>query len=670
MKGDEGPIQISTMQNPPRVYSSDGLYDTIRGDSEVFIDEEEFGSKLAELNKDGYIEKTIFEDVPVYYAKSGLEWSEVAHTKDSIKKEILLLLINDPKHFFILQNTQKGKTQISSAEMKKWGQDQMKVVTFVILDNNSELAKQSGDAIKYFFGNQKYKEYMWMINSKSKGTVDEVRTYIDAYAAADSDDTNYPMPIICLLANEPQCNRMLQIVNHIDTKVRLKGSNLRYGMIWDEADKTYRLLRNKTLIIDGVELSCGSFILDKNAGLYRAGFVSATYGELLEEYAECANAYLPPVVISPEDEERYRALHHKEGITHKVPLARHTNNSYAMHILEENKAHFTTPIILQSGEMYYRKTIINSNTRTADMKELALWCKARGMFALVYNGVRGTNVTVYGEGIPEKSRKTNKIVLKELLFYLYKKLGLHTKPLVIIGNRKVDRGIGFHYCPRTAKEDKIDDIDGLGTLLTDGKESLIWTDEILGKVLDKDTAVQKAGRLAGIIGHSLQYHGAIDFWMDAKIEKLIREHNTIVDAVNTYRGVSAKQAVQNAKDAMPRVKDEEVDPNIYRIYKDEHIVRSVCEILGYGFKKTNNNSDGFKMTSLRTEKAVVSLTDAVKHVPKAKGGGAGGTQSRRYYPCYVDTSDNTTLRFVVIIEAGIDPAKVVECDERFPSLLL
>lgn len=121
---------------------------------------------------------------------------------------------------------------------------------------------------------------------------------------------------------------------------------------------------------------------------------------------------------------------------------------------------------------------------------------------------------------------------------------------------------------------------------------------------------------------------------------------------------------------LPTLKDEHVDTNLYRIYDDEDVVRDVCKILGYSYVKAKPNEDGFRETSLRTGKRVVSLNEAVKYVPKAQGGGGGGLQSRRYYPCYVDQSDNTTLRFVVIIEPGIDSSKVSECDSKYTSLTL
>jgi hypothetical protein len=51
----------------------------------------------------------------------------------------------------------------------------------------------------------------------------------------------------------------------------------------------------------------------------------------------------------------------------------------------------------------------------------------------------------------------------------------------------------------------------------------------------------------------------------------------------------------------------------------------------------------------------------------ARDGAGGGNQSRRYYPCYVDTNDQTTLRFVVIIEPKMDVAKIEEIDKEFPQ---
>jgi len=121
---------------------------------------------------------------------------------------------------------------------------------------------------------------------------------------------------------------------------------------------------------------------------------------------------------------------------------------------------------------------------------------------------------------------------------------------------------------------------------------------------------------------------------------------------------------------LPVVPEEKVDINLYRIYDDEDIVRSVCKILGYFYLPTMNNADGFKETSLNTKKSVVLLQDAVKKVPTAYGTNNGVKTYRTYYPCYVDTSNKATLRFVVILRPGTDAVKIEECDKKYLSISL
>lgn len=120
---------------------------------------------------------------------------------------------------------------------------------------------------------------------------------------------------------------------------------------------------------------------------------------------------------------------------------------------------------------------------------------------------------------------------------------------------------------------------------------------------------------------------------------------------------------------LPVVKDEEVDINRYRIYANEDDVRAVCKILGYQYVSKKDNPNGFKETSLNNKQSVVSLRDAVKKVPTAYGTNNGKKTYRTYYPCYVDTTDNTSLRFVVIIRPG-DESKLTKCDAKVRPLTL
>jgi hypothetical protein len=139
---------------------------------------------------------------------------------------------------------------------------------------------------------------------------------------------------------------------------------------------------------------------------------------------------------------------------------------------------------------YILKTIVNSNSRTSDMQQLAQWFTTKGMNALVFNSLGGASVKVYRQGYPVKTYKTKGTKLNELFYYVYKKFNLNDRPLWCIGRRKVDRGLGFHFCPKYNDELKI--TGPLGDVISINRDGLIWTDIILGKIEDKNTAVQKA----------------------------------------------------------------------------------------------------------------------------------------------------------------------------------
>jgi hypothetical protein len=599
-----------------KVHSTfDSLYDKVKGDNDDFIEEEVFQNFVDELVEIGYMETSMLEDDVLYSAKPGLKWADIVDIDHSIKKNILLLLIENPTTFFVLLNTQKGKMRINALEVKKWGEDKNnRVVAFMPVSNDTTLADQSAESVSNTIGELNID--LIKLSSNSKTTFEEIKRTIDAYEANPDD---YQMPVIVLLANNKQIEKMIKLIQHIDKKIKSRNSRLRYGIIWDEADQIYPQFRNKPFHINGETVSIKKYIIDDNAGLYRLGFTTASEGDLLEEeYPECANAYLYPVVIDPADTQHYRALHHPEAITHLVPFARHTNNSYAKEIISKNIPHFTSQYILPSGEVYHKKIIVNSNAKTSDMIEFAKWCNQQGMYALVFNGFSGTSVKIYIDGRLRETFKTRGQKFNEVLFYAYKKLGLNDKPLVIIGRRKVDRGLGFHYCPRTNVENCIE--GKYGNLITQNREGLVWTDMILGKIDDKNIATQKAGRLAGIIGNSPQYQGSIQYWTDEHTEDLVRRHNNVVDVANTYTGCSVLQAVKHAEDTTPKRKvNHRVDLNKFLVYKDEETVREVCRILGYRYTPGKLNGDGFIHTSINQVSDKVSLLEAINKVEGAYG---------------------------------------------------
>ena len=93
-------------ENSHKIHSTyDNLYDII---SESECDEDLFKSKLNNLIEMGYIKTSILDDIFIYRSRSGLTWSDFKDIDDSIKKKILLHLVENPNTFFVLMNTQKG----------------------------------------------------------------------------------------------------------------------------------------------------------------------------------------------------------------------------------------------------------------------------------------------------------------------------------------------------------------------------------------------------------------------------------------------------------------------------------------------------------------------------------------------------------------------------------
>ncbi len=576
--------------------SFEELYDFVRKEDDDFISEDEFLEKIETLVSLGLIEKLYSPlDVIAYVAKNNLKWADIVNIQDSLQKDILLVLIENPKTFFVLLNTQKGKLKIAANEIKDWGNDKsVKVISFLIVDNDKTLSDQSVDGVQRVFENQPVK--IFQLSSNTKTTEQDIKTYINAYV--NDIDNEYHMPLITLLANPKQYEKMINLLYYIHKKIVNHKSLLRYGVVWDEADKTYPNLRTKKISIDDQQISYLDMITIHDIGLYRQGFVTATEGDLLDQdYPECANAYLYPIILDEKDKLNYRAIHHPDSIIKTKPYTtKHSNNSYATEIITDNISYFTTPIILSSGETYYRKTIINSNAKTQDMKEFAKFCNTKNMYAMVFNGYGGPSVKLFIPNQPMTSHKTKGQKFNEILFYLYKMRNLHDKPLIIIGRRKVDRGLGFHYPPKEMKI--ISGEYGYYTPTPSKREGLIWTDFILSKIENKASAVQKAGRGAGIIADCPQYCGSVTYWTDAKTAELVCQHNKIVDITNDLSGLSASQAYKHATEITPSVKKNQ------KAYDDIHYAFIPWEINPDGTKqeygkKEDPKSIAYKIHELR-----------------------------------------------------------------------
>ena len=602
------------------------------------------------------------DDDCLYSTHPGVNWSNIHMIDNKYKKNILLLLIENPTTFFVLQQAQSGKMKICALEMKQWSLNpSIKPVAVFITQNDKTLADQSANGIRNICGSLNSEMFV-LSSSHSKTSLTDIIRYIDAY---ENPARNYKMPVIVVLANPNQHKKVMELLDHILTVVRDHHSILRYGIIFDEADDTYPKLRDRS-----VRLSNGSTVsyltyINQEIALHRLGFVTATEGSLIDEdFPECANAYLYPTEIDETQRANFRGFHSDDTIIHIEPHPRGmSNNAYAETILDSHSAYFKTPIHDRNNQIYFRKIIINSNMLVASMRSLAAKCNRDGMHAFVFNQ---SGVTLYHTNGSTKRFKVKGERFSERLYYIYKTERLNDRPLVIIGRKKVDRGLGFHGIPRLV-EGNDPCLTGVnGPIPIDGIDGLVWTDMILGRIDNPASAVQKAGRLQGIIAQCPQFT-TITFWTNQSTADIVTFRCKTTDDANLERGCSMIQAIYHAqqKHTLPR-RNHEISYRNFRIYRNRDIAKRVCDILGYRFRTSQPNTDGFIETSLSTGKRVRDILDAIQNAPYRS---ATGVQTHRTcIPCYTNVADNTTLRYLIVIRFDTTDQQLEQIDARFPPI--
>ena len=678
------------------------LYEEIIGDGDGEHEQDEvyFQVKIDELISKGFILKAHNDDFTTYYIiNEGITRVDcrTSYAKIDIcetQLSILLQLIENNDTFFIFKNTQSGKSGIMIKELIKWYcEEKYAVVPFLVLTNYKDMATQTVDRIKKSFAEKGKHIKIFELSSSGIKKKEEIiiKEIKDACVLWAGDKINNPMPIICLLDNDIQQKKMLKILKYIrDFVVNNRDHNkIRYGVIWDEADKTYARARNEKFTLkNGEEVSCKMFMVDNTEALYRLGFASATDGTLLSmdgdkvNYPECAGA-VNYYDDSMEDNPHYRAIHLPGAIIHNIKSTpKEKLNSFAERVLAENAEHFKTPEHLPTGEENQRKTLINGNVSVADMAKFATEHSKKGFYVIVYNSYGGAGLKLYKKGCLFRNYNLKNYSVNERLFYIYKTQNLCDKPLIVIGGLKMNRGITFHYCP--CKEETIKGEDG--DITTKNKEGLVFTDMISGDIGDDSTAVQKQGRPSGNIGDSPQYSGETHYWgVESTTERVIN-HNKLMDMINKDMGMEAildkkNRILEECNVALPKRPkvNHRVHANLFRVYKgdDEADMRNVVYKL-YGRKKNRKfqeNANGFLLSSItqniKKKGTIAELCYAIKEVPGTAGlkhKAAGKSASPRVWACYKDTTDISTLHFVVLV----DPETVTEqklkiIDTEYPN---
>jgi len=503
--------------------------------NELCPSEEKFNSIITDLCEceDPFLEKHPLNcDQICYSARNDLKWNDFQHLSCPIKKRILFHLVNNPKTFFVLMNTQKGKSAIIVKHLTTLTQtnknERKKIISIVFLDNDRTLAEQSKDSI-----NGVPDSKIYQLSSNCKVNPADVIMHIDAWVNDNYDD--YKTPIIMSLPNATQLRKIVDILRQVLSRVNTRGWQLVVCILIDECDKVYPLIRDPLLPF----IQCDQL-------LYKLGFVSATDADMFDDYPECANAYFE----SHSDESLdYRAFHHPDSVIHIVDNSPKKHNQFAYKVIEENPSHFSEPKTLQNGMLYYPKIIVNGDLTRSSMESFANKVTARDSFEAGKNyciTINMTGLKLFKDGKQTIAVSIRGQRLNDVLYWMYKSQQLDDKPLYVIGNRKVDRGLGFHFAPR--KDDsgqficKSIELKGISVVSENG-DGLIFTDLILGRVERVETGVQKAGRCAGIIGQSPNYCGKVHYWTDKKTAEYIRLHNRKVDHMNDLPGAyTAQQA--------------------------------------------------------------------------------------------------------------------------------
>ena len=696
------------MTAPAHCESPESFFDILRTDfptlTEATCADIVEGLCCAEFTVDStsypYLQKLECDDSIYYHAPPTLSWDKIKILSCPIKKRILLQFIKDPSVYFVLYNTQKGKLRIAGKELFESSQHPtLRIIGIMMVSNDKALASQTSDGLYDCFpptttatvslSDATHCVKIFSLSSNSKTTAGEIQTYIDAYVSPYN--THYYPPVIAALANHKQFGKILQLLYYIKNH---PNKQLKVHVIWDEADSIYPQLRDyKFRMHDGAEFSFLDFmkLSDTECPLYKTGFVTATEGELLDDFEECATAHHCRQEMSPADLPHYRALHHPESNLHMIePIGREKNNALSKRIIEENwESHFNVPYKLATGEPYFPKVIINATHVSLDHTELAQWLVTRfDAYCLTFNQF---GITLYSSRsdcaqvrTPIKQRRFG-----EVLFALYKTYKLHDRPLFIVGRRKIDRGLGFHWAPRcylpTPSKTSIQGLTPTApSILTDGVEGLIWTDIILGnKIVDIAQATQKAGRGAGVIGQCPQYPGVTHYWGTSATLMGVKTQLEKVDTANTLPGThTALQAVKRAEafsNPKSPVRHHDLNPSEYRIITAAseadllRIMKKIAKEILHAkrYKEPSRGKDNKCTTSLNKEADVATLLDALNGVHGAYGyrmkAGVRTTIYRYALPCYYKDK----LHFVIpLTDPAITDEQRAQIDTHYSTYLV
>jgi hypothetical protein len=446
-----------------------------------------------------------FKDIPEKeFYDTFRNISKKTEPTTDLEKEIKFRIKNNNRLWTIFLNCQKSKTSQMIKRLKEINTTNS--LSIIMCQNDSQLALQTSERInneltlstKIFVltsaVNKKpnYDDDSIVYNPK----LPDILKYVISYL---SGKTGYLYPIIVSLTNHLQIDKIITVLESI-TQLPDAG----YHIFFDEADATYHNLRPKMLKFI---MSDDTNIHPNNNGTY---WVTATGFNLingLNSYKECKMAHQYDIQISDFIKQNYFGINDENSIIHKID----NKDDKLFSIIQSNIEHFTKPL----NDGTYRRIIGISSFVTDDQIIDAIGLKNIGFNVISINskGLLLHNKDSATVVLTQKFKEFNKSLAHLYHQSSYSSI-LKSKPLIILGNRKVDRGLTFHYAPD--ENSKI--------------PPMLWTDIVIPQTENWKRAVQMTGRVAGIIKHISSFN-EIHYWIETKTLKRIEKYVSITDNI-------------------------------------------------------------------------------------------------------------------------------------------
>jgi hypothetical protein len=411
-------------------------------------------------------------------------------------------------------------------------------VLILFLDNDKGILDQTVVSlnktlcVQYDITDGDYPGLIKLYSSDPKATVDSVTGAIARYNQSylyDLPKKEYPLVIVAL-TNQVQITKVEQIYKQaIHDIVKLQPAcKLRATFVFDEVDKTYPLAIPKMK----------TYFIEDKIGISNVLGVTATEDGLTDKYPEWASAELLNVNVDEEKEKNHRGIHHTDSVIHQVDQkTKETNVEYALKIINDNMDHFKKPRINpKNGNSYYSKTLLLADQRVSSHTHVANDLHKKGFHQILQNG---NNLKVRRhDQITFAQVRTSGKVLRNVLKQIFDELDMWDAPVALIGFKKIDRGLGYHYAP------------------PEGGKGLIWTDEIMGYISGEASGIQRVSRMHGVIAQCEDYPNEQHYWVDKRTDRTVRNNANVVISLNKdYHGsIPLKMRLKYAHDVTHKIK--------------------------------------------------------------------------------------------------------------------